>query len=86
VWGLGGLGVSVKDKQRLITFLLSEQGTANVDGSKIIEESMKFERAVGFGMDGMQLKLTIDERKCGKHQPFDILEDLMQIIDQQKKL
>ncbi|WP_249727740.1 hypothetical protein [Bacillus paralicheniformis] len=46
---------------------------------------MKFERAVGFGMDGMQLKLTIDERKSGKYQPFDILEELMQIIDKAKK-
>lgn len=85
VWGLGAGVVSVKEKQKLITILLSEQGTANVDGSKIIEESMKFERAVGFGMDGMQLKLTIDERKCGKYQPFDLLEELMQIIDKAKK-
>lgn len=84
VWGLGAGVVSVKDKQKLITILLSEEGTTNVDGSKIIEESMKFERAVGFGMDGMQLKLTIDERKCGKSQPFDILEELMQIIDKAK--
>jgi len=64
---------------------LSEEGTGQVDGGKIVEESMKFERAVGFGMDGMQLKLTIDERKCGKYQPFDILEEMMHIIANAKK-
>ena len=37
-------------------------------------------------MDGMQLKLTIDERKSGKYQPFDMLEELMQIIDKAKSI
>ncbi len=85
VWGLNAGVMSVKEKQKIITILLSEEGTANVDGGKIVEQSMKFERAVGFGMDNMQLKLTIDERKCGKYLPFDILEELMQMISNAKK-
>jgi len=85
VWGLDAGVLSVKEKQKIVTLLLSAEGTARVDGGKIVEESMKFERAVGFGMDGMQLKFTIDERKCGKYQPFDILEEMMQIIANAKK-
>ena len=73
VWGLAMGVTSIKEKQKVISILLSEEGTAKVDGSKIVTETMKFERAVGFGMDGMQLMLTIDERKCGKYQLFDIL-------------
>ncbi|GLC90397.1 transcription-repair coupling factor [Lysinibacillus piscis] len=85
VWGLEVGVVSVKERQKIITILLSEEGTAQVDGSKVVEQSMKFGRAVGFGMDGMQLKLTIDERKCEKYQPFDMLEELMQIVVGAKK-
>ncbi len=85
IWGLE-MGVSsIKEKQKVISILLSEEGSAKVDGSKIVSETMKFERAVGFGMDSMQLILTIDERKCIKYHHFDILEEIMQIIANSKK-
>lgn len=86
IWGLE-MGVSsIKEKQKVISILLSEEGSAKVDGSKIVSETMKFERAVGFGMDSMQLILTIDERKCIKYHHFDILEEIMQIIANSKKI
>lgn len=77
--------LSIKEKQKIITILLSEEGTSKVDGSKIVTETMKFERAVGFGMDGMQLMLTIDDRKCSKYQSFDILEEIIRKIAHSKK-
>lgn len=85
VWGLAAGVTTIKEKQKVISICLSEEGTARVDGSKIVTKSMKFDRAVGFGMDEGKLILTIDERKSGKFLPFDILEEMMHIIASSKK-
>lgn len=85
IWGLEMGVISIKEKQKIISIQLSEEGTAIVDGSKIVTETMKFGRAVGFGMEGNQLTLTIDERKCEKYQVFDILEEIILIIKNSKK-
>lgn len=85
VWGLEMGVTSIKEKQKTISIQLSVEGTAMVDGSKIVTETMKFGRAVGFGMENNQLTLTIDERKCEKYQTFDILEEIILIIKDSKK-
>ena len=77
--------MSIKEKQGVLSIKLSEQGTATIDGAKIVSESMEFGRAIGFGMDGSSLMLTIDQKKCGNHLPFDVLEKLMKIIAGAKK-
>ena len=46
---------------------------------------MKFGRAIGFSMDGMQLNVTIDTKKCGTQLPFDVLEKMMEMIVSAKK-
>ena len=76
---------AIKEKQKVVSIYLSEEGTANVDGSKIVADSMKFERAVGFGMDGSKLIVTIDEKKCAKHPPFEVLEQMVEIIAKARK-
>lgn len=85
VWGLQAGITSIKEKQKVISICFSEEGTANVDGSKIVEQSMKFERAVGFGMDGAKLIITIDGKRSRNHLPFDILEEMMKIVKDAKK-
>ena len=60
--------------------LIFEDGTANLDGGKIVSESMQFGRAVGFQLEGQRLILTIDEKKADKQLPFDILESLMKLL------
>lgn len=85
VWGLQSGITSIKEKQKVISISLTEEGTARVDGAKVVELTMKFGRAVGFSMDGTKLVLTIDERKAGNHLPFDILEETMKIIKDAKK-
>ena len=85
VWGLAAGVASVKEKGNIITIQFSEEGTAQIDGSVIVSESMVFGRAVGFGMDGAKLQVTIDSKKCGNHLPFDILEKMMKIISTAKK-
>ncbi len=85
VWALEAGITAIKEKQGMITISLSEEGTARVDGAKIVEESMQFARAVGFGMDGTKLNLTIDTKRCGGSLPFDVLEKMVKIISQAKK-
>ena len=85
VWAIEAGITAIKEKQKVITIYLSEEGTARVDGSVIVSESMKFDRAVGFVMDGAKLTLTIDEKKCGKVPPFDVLEEMVGIVSKAKK-
>ncbi|MER2109068.1 MAG: transcription-repair coupling factor [Solibacillus sp.] len=85
-WALQAGVMSIKEKQDIMTITFSEEGTAKVNGAKIVEQSMKFGRAVGFGMDGIQLVLTIDMKKCGAYLPFEVLEKMMEISADAKKV
>ncbi|ETP70605.1 transcription-repair coupling factor [Planococcus glaciei CHR43] len=71
---------TIKQNGKLISIRLSEDGTAAVNGGKLVEESAAYGRAVGFSMSGQQLVMTIDENKSGKHHPFDVLEGMMKLI------
>ncbi len=85
VWALEAGIVSIKEKQSKITIQFSPEGTMGVDGAKIVSESMQFERAIGFSMDGTALGLVIDMKRCTKHSPFDVLEKMIQIAVAAKK-
>ncbi|AWE05955.1 transcription-repair coupling factor [Lysinibacillus sp. 2017] len=85
VWAAEAGVLSIKEKQLVVSILLSEEGTAFADGAKIVAESMIFGRAVGFGMEGKQLIVTVDYHKCGNHLPFDVIEQMMEIIATSKK-
>lgn len=76
---------SIKKQRVLIEIRLSPEGTAKIDGAKMVEESMKFGRAVGFTMEGSRLILTIDERHAGKRTTFDILEEMMALLQESVK-
>ena len=41
---------------------------------------MKFGRAVGFTMEGGQLIMNVDERHTGKQTAFDVLEEMMKLL------
>ena len=77
--------LSIKEKQQTVSIILSEDGTSNTNGAQIVEQSMEFGRAVGFGMEGAQLVVTVDYHKCGNHLPFDVVEKVMKIIASAKK-
>ena len=85
VWAFEAGVEVIREKQDKISICLSEKGTVGVDGARIVEESMQFERAVGFSMDGIKLVLVIDTKRCGNHKPFDVLEKMMQIVAQSRK-
>ncbi|PSL27126.1 transcription-repair coupling factor [Planomicrobium soli] len=71
---------SIKQNGKIISIRLSDKGTATVNGGKLVEDSAKYGRAVGFSMSGQQLVMTIDENKTTKHHPFDVLEGMMQLL------
>ncbi|MED3662435.1 transcription-repair coupling factor [Ureibacillus terrenus] len=77
--------VSIKEKQKIISIVFSEEGTRNLDGSVVVSETMKFEKAVGFSMDGPILTITIDGKKCGNNEPLDVLEQVAEIIYKARK-
>ncbi|MDN7243818.1 transcription-repair coupling factor [Planococcus sp. N028] len=71
---------SIKQNGKITSIRLSEKGTSIVNGGKLVEDSAKFGRAVGFSVSGQQLVMTIDENKTTKHHPFDVLEGMMQLL------
>nr|WP_255731557.1 transcription-repair coupling factor [Solibacillus sp. MA9] len=85
VWAAQAGVVSIKEKQQIVSITLSEEGTQYADGAKIVEQSMNFGRAIGFGMEGTQLVITVDYHKCGNHLPFDVVEKMMEVIAGAKK-
>ncbi|MEG0472587.1 MAG: transcription-repair coupling factor [Solibacillus sp.] len=85
VWATEADVLSIKEKQQIASITLSEQGTAMADGAKIVEQSMEFGQAVGFGMEGTQLIVTVNYKKCGKYLPFEVIEKMMEIIAKAKK-
>ena len=44
---------SIKKQQTKIEIRLSPEGTAKIDGAKLVSDSMEFGRAIGFSMDGI---------------------------------
>lgn len=79
-WGrLAGVE-SIKKVNTRIEVRISPEGTATTDGAKLVSESMKFGRAVGFTMEGGQLIMNVDERHTGKQTAFDVLEEMMKLL------
>ena len=85
VWAMQADVLSIKEKQQVASITLSEEGTLLADGAKIVEQSMEFGQAVGFGMEGTQLIVTVNYKKCGKYLPFEVIEKMMEIIANAKK-
>ncbi|KXH86854.1 transcription-repair coupling factor [Sporosarcina sp. HYO08] len=79
-WGREAGVESIKKQRAQIEIRLLPEGTAKTDGAKIVSESMKFGRAVGFTMEDGRLILSIDERHTGKMTAFDVLEEMMQLL------
>ena len=79
-WGRIAGVESIKKQRSFIEIRLTEEGTAKTDGAKIVADSMDFGRAVGFTMEDGRLIITVDERHTGKTPEFDVLEEMMRIL------
>ncbi|TQR04608.1 transcription-repair coupling factor [Psychrobacillus soli] len=76
---------SIKEVNKIVSIRFSVEGTQNINGALLVEKSMKYGRAVGFTMDNSNLVITIDERKTGKFNSFDVLEEMMLVLPEAKK-
>ncbi|WP_342507688.1 transcription-repair coupling factor [Sporosarcina sp. FSL K6-2383] len=79
-WGRTAGVESIKKVNTRIEVRISPEGSATTDGAKLVSESMKFGRAVGFTMEGGQLIMNVDERHTGKQTAFDVLEEMMRLL------
>lgn len=80
-WGQAVGVQSIKFKNNLIRVDISPEGTMQLDGGKIVADSLELGRAVGFLMEGGKLVLTVDERKMSKNQNiFDLVEAVVKIL------
>ena len=85
IWGKSVGVESIKEVNKVVSIRFSGEGTQMINGAMLVEESMKYGRSVGFSMDGASLVITIDERKTGKFNAFDVLEEMMKLLPQAKK-
>ncbi len=86
VWGKEVEVESIKENNKKVSIRISKEGTKQIDGAMLVEETMKFGRAVGFHMDQANLIVTIDGRKTERNEPFDVLEEVMKILPKTKKI
>ncbi len=86
IWGKEVGVESIKETNKVVSIRLSPEGTKKTNGALLLEETMKFGRAVGFHMDHTSLILTIDERKTAKVTAFDMLEEVMKLLPKAKKI
>ncbi|WOV84431.1 transcription-repair coupling factor [Sporosarcina jeotgali] len=84
-WGKAAGVVSIKKRQAMIEIRFSSEGTAKIDGAKLVSETLNYGRAVGFTMDNGTLLIKIDDRRLGQHTEFDILEAIMQLLQDASK-
>lgn len=59
---------SIKQNKQLITILMSEKGSKQVNGPKVVDIVRQYGRSAGFGMEGNQLKITLDIKKSKGHE------------------
>lgn len=85
VWGRAAGVESIKQQAAIIEVRLTPEGTNRINGAKLVSDSMKFGRAVGFTMENGQFIFTVDERHTGKMTAFDMLEDMMRLLYDSRK-
>lgn len=85
VWANEAKVTQIKKVQTKTTITISEEGTAKLNGSKLMAESMKYGRAVGFTMEGNQLILSVDAKHTGKLTDFDVLEAIIELLPKSLK-
>ncbi|OAH56776.1 transcription-repair coupling factor [Domibacillus aminovorans] len=76
---------SMKQSKGTVTILMSEQGTKEIDGTKVFSICNKFGRMCGLGMDEQKLKVTIDIKKAPEQGWFNAALELISELETAKK-
>jgi len=76
---------SVKQTKQVISILVSEKGTQNIDGPRVVEVCNKYGRSVGFGMDGNKLKITLNIKGIQEDKWLSIIMDIVKELKNASK-
>ncbi|MBM4765309.1 transcription-repair coupling factor [Bacillus sp. B15-48] len=68
---------TVKQTKQEITILVSDVGTARIDGQKVFQISSQYRKSVGLGMDGQKLKIVVHTRGLNKDEWFNITFEMV---------
>ncbi|AXI00729.1 transcription-repair coupling factor [Sporosarcina sp. PTS2304] len=84
-WGRMAGVESIKKIQDTVEIRLTDEGTARADGAKLMEHSLKFGHAVGLSLENGQIIVTVNEKKSNKFTEFDMIEDMVHIMQETAK-
>ncbi len=76
---------SIKQSKDTVIILMSEEGTKEIDGTKVFDICSKFGRMCGLGMDEQRLKISIDIKKAPEQNWFNAAFDLIKELETAKK-
>ncbi|MDQ0216193.1 transcription-repair coupling factor (superfamily II helicase) [Oikeobacillus pervagus] len=76
---------SIKQLKDKITMYMSEEGTQNIDGSKVFSLCNEYGRNIGLGMEGAKLMITMNIKGVPIEQWFDTAYNIIKNIEKAKK-
>ncbi|MDT9027768.1 transcription-repair coupling factor [Rossellomorea yichunensis] len=77
---------SIKQDKKSVNIFMSPEGTAQIDGSKVFNLCNKHGRAVGLGMEGSKLKISINTSRLESSKWFNMAYDIIKHLDEALKV
>lgn len=77
---------SIKQDKKMVNIFMSPEGTAQIDGSKVFNLCNKHGRAVGLGMEGSKLKISINTTRLEASKWFNMAYDIIKHLDEAVKI
>lgn len=75
----------IKQDKEVISILIEDEASNQIDGQKLFDLSNKYQRIVGLGMEGSKLKLTLNTKGLSVEKWLAIMTDLLNGLSQVKK-
>src|SRR5690606_24689650 len=76
---------SVKQVKQEITILISEEGSATIDGHKLFQLGNKYGRMISLGMEGTKLKIVIQTKGQSVDKWLQVAYEMIQGLSEIKK-
>ncbi|WP_064090893.1 transcription-repair coupling factor [Rossellomorea aquimaris] len=76
---------SIKQDKKMVNIFMSPESTGKIDGSKVFDLCNKHGRAVGLGMEGSKLKISINTARLETSKWFHMAYDIIKNLDQALK-
>ncbi|MBO1004719.1 transcription-repair coupling factor [Pseudogracilibacillus auburnensis] len=75
----------IKQSKNDISIVMSEEGTKEIDGSKVMKISNRYGRVVSLGMDGSKLKIVIQTNRLNTDEWLEIAMGMIKELGTAKK-